>query len=163
MSDFGTGDFVSYLKHRVEQAKAEHQAACDRFVQLIAEREMLQAEVQGYERALAAELRRQGIATSAAVSGTQEVLPLNDESSAETINKAEFTRRFIRGRAELGSTPADILKGFQDAGIPVGKPYIYALVQRIQKQGFIRPKRGKWYPVPELEQQNGTGPQTTMP
>ena len=166
MSDFGTGDFVSYLKHRVEQARAEHQAACDRFVQLIAERDMLQAELQGYEKALAAELRRQGITGTSNILAAQETLPLSAGAAMEeTVNKAEFARRFIRGRADTGATPGDIYKGFQDAGIPVGKPYIYALVQRIQKQGWIRPRRGKWYPVPELEQphSNGTGAETNLP
>jgi len=67
------------------------------------------------------------------------------------LTKAEFARRFIRSRAESGATPADIFEGFQKAGIPVKKPYIYALVQRLQSQTAIRLKRGKWYPVPESE------------
>jgi hypothetical protein len=83
-------------------------------------------------------------------SAEQDDLPLNTEPGSE-INKTEFARRFIRGRPDSGATPADILKGFQDAGIPIKKPYVYALVQRLQEQTAIKKKRGKWFPVAESE------------
>jgi hypothetical protein len=92
-------------------------------------------------------------------------MPLNGTNPADTgeINKAEFARQFVRAHADAGVTPNDIFKGFQDAGIPIKKPYIYALVQRLQKQTAIRPRRGKWYPVPESEQSvNGTA-ETSLP
>lgn len=43
-----------------------------------------------------------------------------------------------------------------------GRPYLYALVQRLQKgpNPAIRRRRGKWFPTPESEQSqtaNGTG------
>jgi hypothetical protein len=117
--------------------------------QAMADRDMLGVDLQGYERALSAEMRDQGI-TASPKSTIQEPLPLN--GTGDVVSKAEFARQFIRGRAETGATPADLFKGFQDAKIPIKKPYIYALVQRLQGQTAIRLKRGKWYPVPESEQ-----------
>ena len=143
-------DFINYLQHRVEETKRKLQEVNDRIQQATVERETLGADLQGYERTLSAEMRGQGLAVPVTVH--QESLPLNGSPNGGIGNKAEFTRQFVRQHAESGVTPADIFKGFQDAGVPINKAYIYALVQRLQKQTAIRSRRGKWYPVPESEQ-----------
>ena len=152
-------DFIQFLKTRIDEAKRELQSATDRMNKAEAERAMLSAELQGYERTLAAENRRQGQAVSISVVAGDST-QVSDSFNGETVSKAEFARQFIRSRADSGSTPNDIYQGFQAAGIAIKKPYVYALVQRLQKQTAIRPRRGKWYPVPESERvhaPNGSG------
>lgn len=92
----------------------------------------------------------------------QSILPLdNDSTEDHAINKADFARQFIRSRAGTGATPADLMKGFENAGIAITKPYIYSLVQRLQKQNAIRKRRGKWHPIPDSEQSvNGSQAQS---
>lgn len=145
-------DFVNYLQHRVEETKRKVQETTDRMNRAIAERQTLVDDLAGYERALSAEMREQGIKIPA--QAVQMPLAGSNGNGANTgeTSKAEFARQFVRGHADVGVTPNDIYKGFQDAGIPIKKPYIYALVQRLQKQTAIRSRRGKWYPVPESEQ-----------
>jgi hypothetical protein len=148
-------DFINYLQNRIEQTKGELKDANDRLQQAASDRDMLTAELQGYEKTLSAEHRRQGIEVATVKSEAQESLALSDSATGEPeVNKAEFARQFICKRAESGVTPADILKGFQEAGVPITKPYIYSLVQRLQnrKPPAIRSRRGKWYPVSESEQ-----------
>jgi hypothetical protein len=155
-------DFVNYLQHRVDETKRKVQEITERMNQAITGREVLLADLAGYERALAAEMREQGMKVPAPLVQT----PL---ATAETglsngngeTNKAEFTRRFVRSHADYGVTPSDIFKGFKDAGIPIQKPYVYALVQRLQKQGAIKSRRSKWYPAMESDQPaNGAGEKT---
>jgi hypothetical protein len=150
-------DFINYLQHRVEETKRKVQSVTDRLNQAITERETLVGDLAGYERALSAEMRGSGMD----VHPQPVQMPLNGADETPETNKAEFARQFVRGRADAGATPNDIFKGFQDAGIPIKKPYIYALVQRLQKQGAIRLKRNKWFPVPESETSvNGTASQS---
>lgn len=150
-------DFVNYLQHRIEEAKRKLQEANDRIQQAVAEREMLTADLQGYERTLAAELRDQGIKVSPQPVQMPLSDPGGDDNETGGVNKAEFARQFVRKHGATGVTPNDIFQGFVDAEIPIKKPYIYALVQRLQKQNAIRPRRGKWYPVLESDQSlNGT-------
>ena len=140
------GDFITYLQHRVEETKRRVQETTDRMNQAISERETLVADLAGYERALSAEMRGQGMT----VQPQAVQIPLDGSAAGTTgTNKAEFARQFIRRRADLGAKPNDIFQGFQDAGISITKPYIYALVQRLQKQGAIRLKRDRWFAVPE--------------
>lgn len=149
-------DFVNYLQHRVSEARCDLDDVNKKLQKAMEDRDLLGAELQGYERALAAEMRRQGM-VSPDPPDSRKPLPSETEDRDASVSKAEFARQFIRARAETGATPTDIMKGFQGAGIPIKKPYIYALVQRIQKQGAIKSKRGKWFPVPVSEQAaNGT-------
>jgi hypothetical protein len=145
-------DFINHLQHRIETTKLRLKELSDQMGALTQEHQMATADLQGFERTLAAEMREQGMKVPQATA--QETLPLN--GGGET-NKAEFARKFIRGRADSGATPMDLYQGFKDAGIPIGRAYIYALVQRLQKQDAIRSRRGKWYPVPEAEQHDGAG------
>jgi hypothetical protein len=148
-------DFINYLQHRVEEVKRDLQDAVDRAHKANEDRGMFEKELQGYEQALSAEMRRQGWAASTVQSDAQERLPLNGEQEdiEEGPNKAEFARQFFREHAESGVTPNDLFVGFQEAGIPIKKPYIYSLIQRLHtsKPPAIRSKRGKWFPVPESE------------
>jgi len=148
------GDFIAYLQHRVENTKRTLQAINDEIQKANVKREMLMADLQGYERTLIAEMRSQG----ATLPQEAVQLPLKGSTNGDgaEVNKAEFARQFVR-KHDTGVTPNDIYKGFKDAGIPIAKPYVYALVQRLQKQTAIRSRRGKWYPV--LESDNGTGEQ----
>lgn len=144
-------DFINYLQHRVEETKRKVQEKTERITQDCAEREVLVADLSAYERTLAAEMRGQGMD----VPPQLVQMPLNGTGNSADpgeTNKAEFARQFVRAHADAGVTPNDIFRGFQDAGISIKKPYIYALVQRLQKQTAIRQRRGKWYPVPESEQ-----------
>ena len=142
-------DFIAYLQNRIDDTRKRLQHVTDQIQRATTEREMLIGDLQGYERALAAETR----SDSATVTDTP-VRPTTqpngavhlDEPQEYTENKAEFARQFVRSHAQYGSTPSDIFKGFQDAGIPIKKPYIYALVQRLQKQKAIRQRRGRYYP-----------------
>lgn len=149
------GDFINYLQHRVEETKSDLDDAVKRMHKANEERGMLEKELQGYEQALSAEMRRQGLSASAAQSDSQEQLPLDSEQedTESGANKAGFARQFFRSHAESGVTPNDLFVGFQEAGIPIKKPYIYALIQRFHnsKPPTIRSKRGKWFPVPESE------------
>jgi hypothetical protein len=151
-------DFINYLQHRVEEARRDLQGAQERMRQAIADQDMLTAELRGYEQALAAEMRRQGMAPIAVAS--QDQLTLTDVVQEETgVNKAEFARNFIRDHADTGVTPGDIFRGFKDARIPIGRAYVYSIIQRLQssRPPAIKSRRGKWYPVPESEQSaNGT-------
>lgn len=156
-------DFIDHLQHRIEETKRRLQDANERMQQAMADGQMLTADLQGYERTLAAEMRGQGVTDVSPKSATQGELPLNAGScngaaSAITeVSKAEFARQFIKNHAAGGATPADLYKGFQDAAIPIGKAYIYALIQRLQKQRAIRSRRNKWYPVPESEREGAQG------
>jgi len=163
-------DVISHLEQRVDEAKRDLQDAHDKVQEWMLKKEMLGAELQGYERALAAEKRRQGRVDVAdaprAVSiSLSDSIAVADSATVEIQNKAEFARKFIRGRGDVGATPNDIMKGFQDAGIPIKKPYIYALVQRLQKQEVIKPgsrlrDRGKWFPT-SVEQPESSNRQAT--
>ncbi len=149
-------DFITYLQNRVTEVKDDLEDANARLQHAESDRRMLEAELQGYEKALTAELRRQGKVTQAVPATSNEPAQSSDiGAEAENgPNKAEFARHFIRLKAEAGVTPSDLLKGFQEAGIPIGRAYIYALIQRLQKSKppAIRSKRGKWFPVLETEQ-----------
>lgn len=152
-------EIINYLQHRVEEAKSDLQGAVERMQQAVSDQEMFRNELQGYERALAAEMRRQGM--PAASPAVQDELTLTDDDAKAdlVVNKAEFARQFIRDRADTGVTPNDIYKGFQDAKIEINKAYVYSLIQRLQasKPPAIKSKRGKWYPILESEQPvNGT-------
>jgi hypothetical protein len=147
------GDFINYLEQRVEHTKLALQAITEQIQKASAEREVLMADLAGYERTLSAERRIHGIDT-----GTPEAEVVRHNGAGkswtqittEAVNKADFARQFVRDNPN-GLLPRDILRGFEKAGIPIGRPYIYALVQRLQKQGAIRQHRDKWYPVLESD------------
>jgi hypothetical protein len=146
------GDFINYLQQRLEHTKQALQVVNERIQKAAVERDMLTADLEGYERTLAAELRLHGIDAG---DGQPEAVRPNGAIGNGTgehaeINKAEFARCFFRDNPN-GLLPRDILRGFEKAGIPIGRPYIYALVQRLQKQGAIRQRRDKWYPVLESD------------
>src|SRR5947208_2139539 len=92
--------------------------------------ELLAADLEGFERVLSAERRINGV-----IPMTEAPEQPNPQPNT-TIdgNKAEFARQLIRKRADIGTLPNDLFKGFQEAGIPITKPYCYSLVQRLQKQ-----------------------------
>ncbi len=136
-------EFMDHLKHRIEETKQRLQIATEKLQQAISDREMLNSDLQGYEGALAAEMRSQGIA--APKIQAKPILPVNGNHGSD-VSKAEFARRFIRDRVETGSTPTDLFNGFVAAGIPIKKPYVYSLIQRLQKQATIKARRGKYYP-----------------
>ena len=115
---------------------------------------MLIADLEGYERTLAAERRNSGIEATASDVTQTPLSETHNGANHHEINKAEFARRVIR-ESPNGLWPREILRAFERAGIPIGKPYIYALVQRLQKQGVIRQRRDKWYPVPHSERTDG--------
>src|SRR5450432_2458775 len=114
MVDDMSTNIINHLQHRVATIKQNLQDATHRMEQLKAEIQRLDGDLQGYERALSAEMRESGI-TGASKDAEQESLPLNSEppSNDSAGNKAEFARQFIRGRSESGATPSDIMKGFQ--------------------------------------------------
>src|ERR1022692_1421485 len=147
-------DFVNFLQHRIAETKGKLEDANKRMQQAIADRELFTADLQGYERSLSAEMRDQGV--KVLPQAQQSELSLNGDNGGE-LNKTELARQFFRGHPQAGATPSDLFKGFQDAGIQIKKPYIYALVQRLQKQTAIRSRRGRWYPVPISEQSNQDG------
>jgi hypothetical protein len=157
-------DVINHLEQRVDETKRDLQDAHEKVQEWMSREDMLRAELQGYERALAAEMRREGRAVVAPPPAipvsVSEKIEVQDSGAADVQSKAEFARKFIRDRVDTGATPAEIFKGFQEAGIPITKPYIYSVVQRLQKRKppAIRLRRGKWYPVPDSEQPlNGTG------
>lgn len=149
-------EFMDYLKHRIEETKHDLQAASERMQQAMADRDMLGADLQGYERTLAAEMRKRGITLPVGPTAAAPIPPKEPGDGTET-NKAEFARRFMQEQAASGVTPTDLFNGFISAGIPIKKPYIYSLVQRLVGQGTIRKKRGRWYPVLESEADTGAG------
>lgn len=136
---------ISYLGQRVEAIKRELQVKTEELNRVAAEKESLEADLEAYQRALSAEKRSIGI------NSTPEESPAT--ASVPDVNKAEFARRFIRDRANIGTTPTDLYSGFADAGIPISRAYMYALLQRLQKQQAIRHRRKKWFPVPAEEQE----------
>jgi hypothetical protein len=144
-------DVINYLQHRVEEVRRDHQLAMDRMMQAAAERDLLASELQGYEKALSAEVRRQGFATVATKPDAQGTLSLPDLNSDST-NKAEFARQFIR-RCPDGVDPGQIFEAFRCQNIPIKKPYVYALVQRLRDQGAIRQRRGRWFSISDSDQQ----------
>ncbi len=156
-------EIVEFLNRRIAETKAKVQDANERAQKALADRDMWGADLQGYERALAAEMREEGVIAPVKPDSSAVPESANGDAADDMppMTKAEFARRFIRSRAESGATPADIFEGFQKAGIPVKKPYIYALVQRLQGQTAIRLRRGKWYPVPESER-GSTGETETV-
>jgi hypothetical protein len=148
------GSFIAHLQVRIEQTKSDLQSSIDRMQKAMAEKDMLGAELQGYEKALAAELRHQGlIAPESNDPISVTVIPPTDEqvNRQNGRSKAEFARQFIRDHAETGVKPDALYQGFVDAAIPISKPYVYSLVQRLGKQTAIRKRRGKWYPIPDSE------------
>jgi hypothetical protein len=149
------GDFITYLQRRVEDTRQALDAINIQIQKANADRLVLMADLDGYERTLGAEMRLQGIAPVALPAPPPSGPPAgNGTGKHEETNKAEFARQLIRDNPN-GLWPRDILHGFQKAGIPIAKPYIYALVQRLQKQGAIRQRRDKWYPVLESDKPDG--------
>jgi hypothetical protein len=138
-------DFITYLEGRVQETKRTLQSVTERIQKANVERETLIADLEGYERTLSAEKRIRGVEAEPLQS---EAIHSSNGSRAglPEVNKADFARQFIRDHPG-GVLPRDIMRGFQEKGIPIGKPYIYALVQRLQKQGQIRQRRDRWYPV----------------
>src|ERR1039458_10178950 len=57
------GDFINYLEQRVEHTKLALQAITEQIQKASAEREVLMADLAGYERTLSAERRIHGIDT----------------------------------------------------------------------------------------------------
>jgi hypothetical protein len=105
---------------------------------------MFTTELQGYEKALAAEMRRQGVGLQP-IAGDQLALVGNGE--APPISKAHFARQYIQDHAAMGVTPNQLFEGFIAAKIQIKKPYIYSLIMRLQAQKSIVPRRGKYYPA----------------
>jgi hypothetical protein len=140
-------EFVTILQQRIEQTKGDLEQANQRMHQASADVTMLTAELQGYERALSAEMRRAGLGSniSASASDRENVPRLTLDNDAET-SKSEFALHFIQSKADSGTTPAGVLKAFEEAGIPIKKTYIYSLIGRLQKRGLIRSRRNKWFP-----------------
>jgi hypothetical protein len=135
--------FIGYLQHRIHETKSELQGATDKMNQLQAQRDQLASDLQGYEKTLATEMRREGQVVPTPLA--QVELPLTNGHS----NKTEFAREFVRSHADTGITAADLFAGFEQKGIPIKKPYIYSLVQRLKAANVIRERRGKYYPILE--------------
>ena len=143
----GTG-FIGHLQHRIQETKRELQDVADRMNQLQAQRDQLTTDLQGYEKALVAEMRREGqILPDLPV---QAELPIDNGNA----NKAAFAREFIRSHADTGVTTAELFAGFESKGISIKKPYIYSLVQRLKGKA-IRERRGRYYPITEQEEAKG--------
>ena len=146
-------DIRNYLQHRIEETRSDLQSVVERIQQATAERDLLTAELQGYEKTLAAEMRRNGVPVPAPAK--QISLPM-DSPSVEGPNKTEFARNFFREHADAGATPGELYDGFVKAGIRIKRPYIYSLVQRLQGKA-IRKKRGRWFPVQESQETQDAG------
>jgi len=144
-------DFIAHLQRRVEDAKRDLDAVNAQIQKANADRLMLMADLEGFERTLSAEMRIQGVSPVASLDSTANGTPAKNGTVAHgEVNKAEFARQFIRDNP-TGLLPRDIFRGFQKAEIPIAKAYIYALVQRLERQGAIRQRRDKWYPVLESD------------
>lgn len=147
-------DICNHLQHRIEEARHDLQSVVERIQQATAERDLLTAELQGYEKALAAEMRRDGV--SVPEPARQIQLPI-EAPKPERWSKAEFARKFFREHADAGATPGDLYDRFVECSVSIKKPYVYSLVQRLQAQNVIRKKRGKWFPVQESQEAPGAG------
>lgn len=145
-------DILNYLQSRADEAKQKLQQVNEKIQALQSEKETLIGDLQGYERIVSAEMRERGVSGPLPAPVTESV-----GQTGSDVNKAEFARKFIRERASSGVTPADIFRGFSDAGIQITRPYVYSLVQRLSKRNLIRQRRGKWFPILESEaSMNGT-------
>lgn len=110
------GDPISYLEQRVKDIKLQLQQATETLTQTQARVAILTADLDGFERVLAAERRLSG--GGAAIEAREAALSLAVESAVET-NKAEFARQLIRKRGDIGTKPMDLFRGFQESGIPI--------------------------------------------
>ena len=111
-------DPISYLEQRVKDIKHQLQESIDTMNRAKARAELLAADLEGFERVLSAERRINGV-----IPMTEAPEQPNPQPNT-TIdgNKAEFARQLIRKRADIGTLPNDLFKGFQEAGIPITKP-----------------------------------------
>jgi hypothetical protein len=131
---------IDQLRQRVEQSRRELEDAkrktqLARFVE-----ETLAAEASGYERALAAEERREG---KTSVAPPEAKTTAGGESP---INKTDFADEFINSRNGSGVTAPEVYRAFVDAGITVHRNYVYSILDRLVTRGRIRERRGRYLP-----------------
>ncbi len=142
-------DMVGYLQNRIKETRADIEALQKRIAEATAENNLLVSELQGYERTLNAELRRQGLQFNEPGASVQ--LPLaGDDHHEESSNKTDFAWQTIFKRGETGTTTDELYKAFAAAGIQVRKPYLYSILMRLREKQKIRARRGKYYPTVEF-------------
>lgn len=151
---------LELLEQRIQETRRALDGAHRRVQAAIEERDAMASDLQGYERALVAEKRRQGVSVDRTPPAEVRVELRDSLSQSDgvmtieggSVNKAEFVRQFVRDHAATGVTPNDIYKGFVAAGIVIRRPYIYCMVQRLQERHEITGRRGKYYPAEPGEQ-----------
>lgn len=133
-------EIIEVLEQRVEATKTALDDVLCRLQQMENERDKLRADLEGYQRALAAEKRLQGL-----VEVQDEFSPSDDGMGEPAPKKAAFARDFIQKHSATGVTPHTLFRGFQVAGIPIKMAYIYSLLMRLKAAKSIRVERGKYF------------------
>ncbi len=131
---------IESLRQRVEETRRELEGAKKKTQQARATEEMLATELTGYERAVAAEERREG---------KTALVPL-EATSAESetpVNRTSFAEAHIRSHNATGVTPPELFKVFGEAGITLHRNYVYSILNRLATKGRIRERRGRYFPV----------------
>ena len=138
---------IEQLRSRVEQTRKELEEARKRLVDAQAHEQMLQTELNGYQKAIEAELRREG-----KLSMTATAIPasaVQTDGARTGARKTDFVRSLLKDRGPQGVTPVDVWAAFKKTGqfTKMHRNYVYAILARLKERGEVVERNGKYFPV----------------
>ena len=133
---------LEQLEKRIEEKRKELGSLESKLRILSAERDAAVSDLAGYEGALGAERRRNGIEGPQAATAIDKA---DMPSADDRFNKTTFVQNLIE-KHSTGITAAEIWKAFTAAGHPTLRNYVYAILGRLHGKGKIVERKGKYYP-----------------
>ena len=134
---------IQHLRNRIEEKKKELEDADRKLHEVQTWRETVARDLEGYERAVAAESRRNGHEpTVEAKSTNQDSIGAPDPQG----NKTDFVRFLLSSRSDLGITPSQIYLHFQKENVKMHRNYVYSMLKRLAENDEVEVRNGKYFP-----------------
>ena len=140
---------IEQLRSRVEQTRKELEEARKRLREAQTHEQMLQTELNGYQKASEAELRREGKRPS--MPTMIQAFPVQGAGPPTGVRKTDFVRSLLKDRGQQGVTPVDVWAAFKktDQYTKMHRNYVYAILARLKDRGEVVERNGKYFPVPQ--------------
>jgi hypothetical protein len=140
-----SNSLIELVKQRLASVKTELARATQQRIDAHALENTLIEEMRGYERTLAAELRRNGVAPSESNENSQRPVDSRPEASAATPESnnghksaAQSILSYIQAAGSRGMTRGEIKQALKSEGIKVHENYPYVVIAKLKNARKIR-------------------------
>jgi hypothetical protein len=140
---------IDHLKEGLAEAIKRHAEVTKRFQAAQAEWQAANAEVNGYQKVIELETRRE-LEKAAASPHMSEPATKQTEQAEREVNKTQLVKEALAEHP--GLTPAQLWGALKDQ--MTRRNYVYSILKRLKDKKQVVEKRGKYYlpAIPKIEE-----------